>query len=804
MDAGIRRRFWIWSAFMALMLVAFGLKVAPRMNVDTDILALLPRAEDAAVESALEQLANVMARRQLYLVGADDASQARASARAFAASLRDSQLFVSVTADVDANLHAIADAYRIHWPYLLAAGDRARLLDGQSELLYRDALRAAYTPSGMMRALPLAQDPLGLAGNFLQQQMPAIGNARLEGGMLMVAFEQRHFALVTAETRDSVFAAQALGRLSPTLDVAMRAARDGASSDVEIFSSGALQHAAAATTRARQEIGFFGAIQALAILALLFYAFGGLRPLWMSAAMLALCVAAAFTVTHIMFGYVHILALVFGSSLIGVVIDYSLHFFTDQFRAPETWTPSSGVAHVGPAIAMGAFTTLVGYLGLALLPFPGLRQIAVFCMSGIAVGLGSVLYLYPMLMRYRQKQLPTRALQLAARFDRALTAWQWSRGKLFVAIAFAVVIGMGALQVQSLDDIRTLQSSPLEILRNEQRVQQVLGGGMESRFFLVQGADEQTALTRVEALSDALDAAIRNNVLSSYISIAGAVPSLQRQESDHALLVRDVYGPKGVLQRVLRDFGFAEAQIDSQLAELRESGRPLSAKEWLNTPAASAYRHLWLGRLGGADKDGSESNSVASVVMLTGIRDVQALSQVAAQIEGVRFVDRPAEVSSVLGRYREVIFWLLAFANVIAFVATSVRYGWRDAIRVVAPISGACIATLGVFGWSSVEINLFNALALLLVLALGIDYGIFLRHGQTSRVTAILSVTLSACTTLIGFGMLAFSVTPFIRSIGITLLLGIFCSWAFALLSCMTNWQVSRQQTGGSAAKVIS
>jgi predicted exporter len=51
--------------------------------------------------------------------------------------------------------------------------------------------------------------------------------------------------------------------------------------------------------------------------------------------------------------------------------------------------------------------------------------------------------------------------------------------------------------------------------------------------------------------------------------------------------------------------------------------------------------------------------------------------------------------------------------------------------------------------------------------------------------TAVLSVTLSATTTLIAFGMLAFSATPFIRSIGLTLLCAISLSWLFALLSCL-------------------
>ena len=46
----------------------------------------------------------------------------------------------------------------------------------------------------------------------------------------------------------------------------------------------------------------------------------------------ALAVGSAFTIVHLVFGQVHLLTLVFGSSLIGSVIDYSIHFLADRFR----------------------------------------------------------------------------------------------------------------------------------------------------------------------------------------------------------------------------------------------------------------------------------------------------------------------------------------------------------------------------------------------------------------------------------------------------------------------------------------
>jgi predicted exporter len=198
--------------------------------------------------------------------------------------------------------------------------------------------------------------------------------------------------------------------------------------------------------------------------------------------------------------------------------------------------------------------------------------------------------------------------------------------------------------------------------------------------------------------------------------------------------------------------------------------------EWLASPASEGARHLWLGRVG---------TRHASIVTLGGIRDVQALTRIA--MDDIVLINRVAETTAILCRYRHAMTWLLAAIYCVAALVLLLRFGWRDMPRMLLPSVAATLATLGLFGWLGLPFNLFTLLALWLVLGLGIDYGIFLRHGREHRPTAILSVTLSACTTLIAFGLLAFSATPFIRSIGSTLLVAITLSWAFVLLSCLTN-----------------
>jgi predicted exporter len=76
---------------------------------------------------------------------------------------------------------------------------------------------------------------------------------------------------------------------------------------------------------------------------------------------------------------------------------------------------------------------------------------------------------------------------------------------------------------------------------------------------------------------------------------------------------------------------------------------------------------------------------------------------------------------------------------------------------------------------------LFNVLALMLLLGMGIDYGIFLieHRGDAS---AWLAVCVGAASTWLSFGLLGLSATPALRAFGLTLLFGIGLVWIISPL----------------------
>jgi predicted exporter len=108
------------------------------------------------------------------------------------------------------------------------------------------------------------------------------------------------------------------------------------------------------------------------------------------------------------------------------------------------------------------------------------------------------------------------------------------------------------------------------------------------------------------------------------------------------------------------------------------------------------------------------------------------------------------------------------------------RYGGRSALRVMAPSVAAVALAPSLAALMGVGFTFFNAMALVLVLSIGVDYSVFCREtsGVRKPVT-MLAVALAALSSLLSFGLLALSRVFAVHAFGVTMLIGI--SLAFLL-----------------------
>jgi len=87
-----------------------------------------------------------------------------------------------------------------------------------------------------------------------------------------------------------------------------------------------------------------------------------------------------------------------------------------------------------------------------------------------------------------------------------------------------------------------------------------------------------------------------------------------------------------------------------------------------------------------------------------------------------------------------------------------------------------------------VSLSLFNLVALLLVTGISIDYALFFAHsgddklGHQRKACTLQSIVVSACSSLIVFGLLTYSTIPVLQTLGLTVTVGVFCSFILTFI----------------------
>ncbi|MCG2594668.1 hypothetical protein LZ009_17965 [Ramlibacter sp. XY19] len=726
-------------------------------RVDTDVLALLPASEQAPEAArASKLLAEGVSRQVVVMLGAPAWADAKRAAEQWRSSL--TQANAPLRAQDRASGQAVDAVLQFYAPWrdrLLTPAQRAQLSDLRPEEQVQRALALLMQPGASGRLADFASDPLGLGPEWLQARA-AQSRARPRDGELWVHGENMDWVVLGYEITGAPFAMNGNAIYQPVLEGALRAAQQGVPG-VRMLAAGLPLHAEAAAVRASGEINTIGWGSLAAVLLLAWLAFRRWTPILLTALSLVIGVAAAISVTAWIYGNVHLLTLVFGASLVGVAEDYGIHYFAS--RQGQPWArPRSLMRSLLPGLLLALATSVLAYLALGLAPFPGLRQMAVFSAAGLAAAFLTAVCWFPLLDKHapRESRFATAIRASLARWPR----WRATRTAAFV-LGFAGVLAiLGLARLHASDDLRHWQGSPAALQQAQVLTGKLLGTPSVAQFYLVRGATPQEVLEREEALKERLDPLVARKTLSGYAAVSDWVPSLRRQEADARLSAR---AETAVLA------GLNSALGERLVRPPAANGAPLTPELWLAHPASAAAKPLWLGAADG---------QYMTVVMLHGLNGAALLPQLqgaADGLEGVRWVDRAGEVSSLLGRYRWSMSALLVAGHLLVLAALWARFR-RAAWRAWLPTVVASVAAVAVQGWLGEPFQLSNILALLLLLGIGVDYGIFLLEHDGDG-AAWLAVVLGAASTWLSFGLLALSSTPALHAFGLTLMVGVAVVW---------------------------
>ena len=746
----------------------------------SNVFELLPSSDyDPLKEEAMRVVEKELGAQLLFLVGHADREIAKQSAERFGKKLQTHALIAAVTARVDSRqFSTIASFYFPYRRQLLSDEQLAGIVEGAPEIV-RNARAAMYSPLGTGSSDSLAKDPFFLLSGSLRALQPASGSLQLDGAFLLAEQNGLHYVFVMARMTAPTLSIEEQQELALHLDEATMEAL-ASEPGLDFLKSGFFFFAHAGTQSAKNEISVIGLGSLVGLLLLVLLTFRSLRPLTLIVLTVVSGCLFALAITLAVFGFVHLFTLVFGASLIGVSVDYSFHYAAEDAFGGKDWTPGKGLRRIFMGITLGLLTSIMAYLALTVAPFPGLQQLALFSSVGL---IGAYLTLIFCCNLWRRRLFVDGRSVVPRAAGWYLGVWlnlsPRHRYLLVGTLAFAMLAGFRMIETN--DDVSVLQSQPEELKRQEAMIREILGVDPGSTFLLVSSSSDEGVLQLEESLRATLERMIEGGTLGGYQAVSRWVPSKARQARSFAAYSNLV---NTQLADYFESLGVSEDMTAGVVAELTQETEALEINTWLEHPVSDQFRNLWLGVA--VDKS-------ASIILLYGLRDTVSLRAALADFPSVVVANKAQEISNLFGGYRLRVTWLLAAAYIVILLGLATRYGLRHAaVLLVPPVFAGALALI-IIAVMGNSLNLFNFLAIILVLGIGIDFTLFLAEARGDLRVTMFAITLSALTTMLSFGLLSLSSTYAVHSFGLTVLIGIACAYLLCPLAVFERSRLSAE-----------
>lgn len=759
----------LWAAFHGL--IAWGFGFLGPYQVNTSLYAILPPRSDPHQAAAEAVLDSRLTGTVTALVGHAEWPQARQGAEALAAAWLQTLPQLALDAKVDEA--ALSELKRLAFETrhaLLSSEVRDQLKAGQIEALTDQAFADLFSPVSLGALDRLDLDPFLLSASRLRSALAkGFPSVELREGYLTLEAEGLTYILLRAQLAGGGFGTEVEGHPALRLRQAaeeLQLRQPG----LQLLLSGVPLHSQESAARAQSEITLLGILSLVAVSLLALLAFRSPIPLAATFSAVVLSILTGLGAAFSLFRELHLFTVVFGTSLIGISVDYSFHFFSEWASATKEQSARASMRQVLPGITAGLLTTLISYAAFLLTGFPLLQEMSVFSMAGLISTWLSVWALMPWLPRASER-VKARFFRLVHPLERfsafcARLSPKLRLGGLGVLALGALGLG---LTLRPASDLRTFYRPGVQLAAWEKGTAALMRSFSSGQYVLVQGSDLQNALEREEALVEKLEVFIAQGSLGAYTALSSYIPSARRQRENRAL-VKDKLGPWIPAQ--LEALGF-EAEVSQawQRAADEDERRLFLPEDLAGTPLEPLAGLLLLGSVG--------ESWYTAVLLQEASPDVPWVQELSL-LPGVQLVNRIEDTNQTLDHISRAALTALMGAYLLIAVFASIRYGWRSGLKIVVLPALGSVFTAGLLTLFGLSFNIFMVMGLLLVPGMGSDYVIFLTEGRHSRGPILMALALSLVTTLLAFGLLGF--TALAGTFGLTVGLGVFFSFILALV----------------------
>jgi len=776
--AARRLAIGLWLAGLVLC----ALQVAQTRFV-ADLSAFLPAAPTAEQRFLVDQLRDGAVSRVMLIAieGADAPARARVS-RALARSLGSDPLFTSATNGVPAGFERERKLLLEHRYALSPNVAPGRFSVEGLRAAIGETLDLLASPVGLLVKSLVARDPTGETLAVIDQMRPAQGPREVEG---VWTSADGNRALLVARTRATGSDIDAQERAVAAVEDAFRRVSvesQAAATRLLLTGPGVLTVRGRAMILRDVERLAIASTLIVATLLLLVYR----SPLALALGLVPVATGALVGIAAVSlgFGVVHGITLGFGTTLIGEAVDYSIYLFVQAERGEQAGD-SAWLAGFWPTIRLGVLTSIAGFSALLFSGLPGLAQLGLYSIAGLAAAAAVTRWVLPTLLprRFRIHDISPLGERLAA-IANAASRLRWLVGAAAIGALVVLAVHRDSLWDPSLASLNPIAKHDRQI---DAELRAALGASDARLLVAATAANAEAALEGAERIGQRLDELVAQGKLGGYESPARFLPSAAMQRARLASLPPSAE-LRVRLKAALSGLPLRAERLEPFLADVdrARSSAPVTREDLGGTALDAALEGLlfqdgagrWTAIVGLRPQAGSRLDPAA-------LRDAIA----ASGVPGVALIDMRAELDRLYAGYldRALLMALVGLLAIVALLFIALRSPARVA-RVMAPLAAGVLVVAAWHTLGGTRLSLLHLVGLLLVVAIGSNYALFFdrlaqrRDASTPRTLA--SLALANATTVASFGVLSLSSIPVLEAIGSTVAVGAFLTLIFSFALC--------------------
>lgn len=466
------------------------------------------------------------------------------------------------------------------------------------------------------------------------------------------------------------------------------------------------------------------------------------------------------------------ISLATGAIVLGIILDYSFHFFT---HLQHTRSLNTTICEISLPLLTGSTTTVLALVALNFTSSVILRDFGLFASVALA---GSALFTMiglPVLIRitrfnyksFSPQQIHTNLTTFSPRASR------WILISIFSVTVFFL---FHSFNVKFNSDVESLSIHSGDLIQKENELTGLNPVSEKKLYILAIDSNAETASecnykAYLELIRLSSSKKVNNIVSAANFDIPQAVVSqnLSRWNNYWALHRNTVI-----------------EQLDT---DAEKAGFATNAftrfEQLLHTDSVNLNKSDMLSKTGLSNLVSTENGKTTYITTFNvQVAYKDSVKQMLKNIPGITIFDRSETASILLESVNSDFNFLLFVTAGIVFFTLLIIYG-RIELTLLAyfPMIITWIWILGISSVASIEFNFVNIVIATFIFGLGDDFSIFVTDGLLSRYkynkdslsSYQSAIILSALTVIIGTGVLFFAQHPAIHSVAAISVIGIIC-----------------------------